>query len=66
MQDYNYALSGCPEMTLEISCCKYPQEHELEGYWDENRDALLIYLMEGLKGMLGKTFYSRVPHLTQV
>ena len=53
MQDYNYIYAGVPEVTLELSCCKYPQEAELEGFWEENIDSLLLYLLEGLRGKLG-------------
>lgn len=37
MQDYNYVWHGCMEVTLEISCCKYPLAHELPRYWQENK-----------------------------
>lgn len=38
MQDYNYLWHGCMEITLEISCCKYPPAHELHKYWLDNRE----------------------------
>lgn len=37
MQDFNYVWHGCMEVTLEISCCKYPPAHELPKYWEDNR-----------------------------
>nr|UPI76696.1 M14 metal carboxypeptidase 19 [Antheraea yamamai] len=37
MQDYNYIWHGCMEITLEISCCKYPPAHELPKYWQDNK-----------------------------
>ena len=37
MQDYNYVWHGCMEITLEISCCKYPPAKDLPKYWEENR-----------------------------
>lgn len=37
MQDYNYVWGGCMEITLELSCCKYPPASELPKYWEDNR-----------------------------
>lgn len=37
MQDYNYVFHGCMEITLEISCCKYPHVQELPQLWKENK-----------------------------
>ncbi|KAG8294742.1 hypothetical protein J6590_096285 [Homalodisca vitripennis] len=37
MQDFNYVWYGCMEVTLELSCCKYPAASELPKFWDENR-----------------------------
>lgn len=47
MQDYNYLWHGCMEITLEISCCKFPPAHELQKYWQDNKqvgELLYIYL----------------------
>ena len=44
MQDYNYVYQGTYELTLELSCCKYPPESEIEGLWSQNREALIAYL----------------------
>lgn len=47
MQDYNYAFKGCMEVTLEISCCKYPDVSMLEGLWNLNKEVRLkiIYII---------------------
>lgn len=37
MQDYQYVWYGCMEVTLEISCCKYPPAYELKKYWEDNQ-----------------------------
>ncbi|KAK9873380.1 hypothetical protein WA026_022185 [Henosepilachna vigintioctopunctata] len=53
MQDYNYA-HGCMELTLEISCCKFPRANKLPGLWQENKIALLYYVMEAHRGLTGQ------------
>lgn len=46
MQDYNYVWAQCLEITLELSCCKFPPEHELPGLWEANKPALLAYMQQ--------------------
>jgi len=53
MQDYNYIFHGCMELTLEISCCKYPFAKELPKLWDDNREALLKYISQVHQGVRG-------------
>ena len=44
MQDYNYLHSNCFEITVELSCCKYPLASQLATEWDNNRESLLAYM----------------------
>lgn len=44
MQDYNYVWANCFEITLELSCCKYPPTSELQQEWENNRDSLLAFI----------------------
>uniref|UniRef100_A0A146LLR8 Carboxypeptidase M n=1 Tax=Lygus hesperus TaxID=30085 RepID=A0A146LLR8_LYGHE len=40
---------------LELSCCKYPGDHELEKHWNDNKKALLSFLkysQQGVKGVI--------------
>uniref|UniRef100_A0A6P7G833 Carboxypeptidase M-like isoform X3 n=1 Tax=Diabrotica virgifera virgifera TaxID=50390 RepID=A0A6P7G833_DIAVI len=53
MQDYNYVWYGCMEVTLEVSCCKYPPAHELPKYWEDNKQALIKFLAEAHRGVHG-------------
>jgi len=55
MQDYNYVYHGCMELTLELSCCKYPYESELILFWNDNKQALLALLGEVHRGVRGFT-----------
>ncbi|XP_051974454.1 carboxypeptidase M [Xyrauchen texanus] len=55
MQDYNYVWAQCLELTLEISCCKFPPETDLPGLWQANKPALLAYMQQvhlGVKGVV--------------
>ncbi|XP_013780645.1 carboxypeptidase D-like [Limulus polyphemus] len=55
MQDYNYVQAGCMEITVELSCCKYPHHSELPHFWASNRESLLKFLgaaHEGVKGLV--------------
>ncbi|KAF2881795.1 hypothetical protein ILUMI_24390 [Ignelater luminosus] len=59
MQDYNYVAHGCMELTLEISCCKYPPANQLEPLWKANKDALLELIMQAHMGVTG-IIYDRI------
>ncbi|XP_058064234.1 carboxypeptidase M isoform X2 [Anopheles bellator] len=53
MQDFNYVWHGCMELTLEVSCCKFPPAYELHKYWDDNQLSLLKFLAEAHRGVQG-------------
>lgn len=53
MSDYNYGFHGCYELTLEISCCKFPHASWLPRLWEENKKSLLEYVKEAHKGVTG-------------
>ncbi|NXP86908.1 CBPD Carboxypeptidase, partial [Passerina amoena] len=56
MQDYNYVWANCFEITLELSCCKYPPTSELPKEWENNRESLLAFIEKvvhiGVKGFV--------------
>ncbi|XP_057290773.1 carboxypeptidase D-like [Hydractinia symbiolongicarpus] len=71
MQDYNYRYTNCFEITLALSCFKFPNEHALQSYWNQNKDALINYMQQvhiGIKGSACTSFYhscilALYPHL---
>ncbi|XP_045606804.2 carboxypeptidase D isoform X1 [Procambarus clarkii] len=55
MQDWNYLNSNCFEITVEMSCHKYPPTKDLPKYWMENKKSLLAFMEQvqtGVKGFI--------------
>lgn len=44
MQDFNYLHTNCFEITLELSCDKFPRQEDLQREWLGNREALIQFL----------------------
>lgn len=58
MQDFNYAFTNCFELTVELSCCKYPLASTLPGEWHKNKESLISLLkmaQMGVKGLVQDT-----------
>ena len=55
MQDFNYLFSNAFELTIELSCCKYPLEDDLPMQWNKNKKSMVKFLESvhmGVKGMV--------------
>jgi len=52
-QDYSYVWAGTMEVTIEMSCCKYPPAAELPTHWIQHRQALVKFLAESQRGVRG-------------
>ena len=50
MQDYNYIYTGCLELTLELSCCIYPDRSDLPSLWADNQAPLIRFLEKANTG----------------
>ncbi|XP_061663488.1 carboxypeptidase M isoform X2 [Syngnathoides biaculeatus] len=54
MQDYNYVWAQCLEVTLEVSCCKFPPAQQLPVLWTHNRKSLLAFVRQVHLGVKGR------------
>ncbi|XP_070993793.1 probable carboxypeptidase X1 isoform X2 [Oncorhynchus clarkii lewisi] len=55
MNDFSYLHTNCFDVTVELSCDKFPHASELPIEWDNNKESLLIYMEQvhrGLKGVI--------------
>ncbi|XP_026678697.1 carboxypeptidase D-like [Diaphorina citri] len=67
MADYNYLYHGCLELTLEISCCRYPAPSEIPIHWRSNQNALISWLQQvhrGVKGLVLDETGSRLANVS--
>uniref|UniRef100_A0A4X2LX77 Carboxypeptidase X, M14 family member 1 n=1 Tax=Vombatus ursinus TaxID=29139 RepID=A0A4X2LX77_VOMUR len=53
MNDFSYLHTNCFEVTVELSCDKFPHESELPQEWENNKDALITYLEQVRMGISG-------------
>ncbi|XP_045837144.1 probable carboxypeptidase X1 isoform X2 [Meles meles] len=53
MNDFSYLHTNCFEITVELSCDKFPHENELPQEWENNKEALLTYLEQVRMGITG-------------
>ncbi|TRY91086.1 hypothetical protein DNTS_020389 [Danionella cerebrum] len=55
MNDFSYLHTNCLEVTLELSCDKFPHASELPSEWENNKEALLVFIEQvhrGIKGVI--------------
>ncbi len=50
MQDWNYIVGGCMDLTLELSENKWPPANTLGTLWLDNKEALIHYPVEATLG----------------
>ncbi|TMS38359.1 hypothetical protein L596_005101 [Steinernema carpocapsae] len=53
MQDFNYLGTNTFEITVEMSCEKFPNSATLPRFWDDNKKSLFAYMWKAHSGIKG-------------
>ncbi|XP_023694243.1 inactive carboxypeptidase-like protein X2 [Paramormyrops kingsleyae] len=53
MNDFSYLHTNCFELSIFLGCDKFPHESELAQEWENNREALLVYMEQVHRGIRG-------------
>ena len=56
MNDFSYLHTNCFEVTVELSCDKFPHASELPVEWENNKESLLIYMEQVKDQQISNTF----------
>ena len=54
MQDFNYLFTNAFELTIEVSCCKYPLSSRLLLEWENNINSIFSYVEKADSGIKGR------------
>ncbi|MBN3296960.1 AEBP1 protein, partial [Amia calva] len=53
MNDFSYLHTNCFELSFFVGCDKFPHESELPQEWENNREALLVFMEQVHRGIKG-------------
>ncbi|XP_041089422.1 inactive carboxypeptidase-like protein X2 isoform X4 [Polyodon spathula] len=53
MNDFSYLHTNCFELSIFVGCDKFPHESELPQEWENNREALLVFMEQVHRGIKG-------------
>ncbi|XP_015242875.1 PREDICTED: inactive carboxypeptidase-like protein X2 isoform X1 [Cyprinodon variegatus] len=53
MNDFSYLHTNCFELSIFLSCDKFPHQSELAQEWEKNREAMLTFMEQVHRGIRG-------------
>lgn len=53
MNDFSYLHTNCLELSMFLGCDKFPHQSELKQEWENNREAMLIFMEQVHRGIRG-------------
>ncbi len=53
LQDWSYDRTDCVDITCEVSNIKWPSNSSLPGYWEDNRESMIAYVLGARAGITG-------------
>ncbi len=53
VQDWSYDVTGCIDVTIEVSNTKWPDASTLDDFWDDNRESLMHFTKSARYGVNG-------------
>lgn len=51
-----YVNTNCLEITVEVSCVKYPYSSDISHYWKDNQESIIQFVNASSKGVHGFVF----------
>ena len=67
MNDFSYLHTNCFEVTVELSCDKFPHASELPIEWENNKEPLLVYMEQvGSTASLCSSLLSLIRRYLQI
>ena len=58
MEDFNYIHSNCFEITMELSCCKYPKAKQLQKEWELNKGVVYHQIISPISNSESTNFFN--------
>lgn len=61
MKDFSYLFTNNLELSIEITCCKFPTRFFILREWENNKESLISYMEQVQMGIKGIVFADGIP-----